>query len=471
MPRTPIHRLALLATTLCATAAAVIGLPVGTAHAHNSLVSSTPADGAQLDSPPVEITWVFDKTVPLDTLTVTLIDGSGVRTELKGSTHGPAGDNEVVTPLPELRPGAVSLRWRLVGPDGHAVTGRVQFTVAEVAAPTTVPAGPAVTPGPTATPSPDTGGEVYSTPSAVRWTLRYASYLAIVAVAGILLTTAFVWPGAGSHPLLRRLVSRSLSAIALLALVQLLVVASDISGKAPWSSFGSVDAATSTDAGLAFAIRIVLAAALGLVLFRQSIGQREVYWTAVSLPALGLLGTWAFAGHARSMRWSDVGVLTDVVHHAAAAAWIAGLAIVGWILIPTAEPEELVPGMRRFSRAAAISVALLVLTGLVQSLRLVGSPMDLLDARHGRYLAAKLALLAVMLGIASRNRHRINRRLDDSAQLGRHAGALRRGVFAEFAIGLAVIAVTAGMVVSPPSSGSVESGAPRGSTTPLYYMT
>jgi putative copper export protein len=89
--------------------------------------------------------------------------------------------------------------------------------------------------------------------------------------------------------------------------VQLLVVASDISGKAPWSSFGSIDAATTTDAGMAFAIRIVLALTMWLLLFQYRTVHPDVYWTAVSFPGLGLLATWAFAGHSRSMRWPAVG--------------------------------------------------------------------------------------------------------------------------------------------------------------------
>jgi len=196
------------------------------------------------------------------------------------------------------------------------------------------------------------------------------------------------------------------------------------------------------------------------VLFRAVIVHRDVRWTAVSLPGLGLLATWAFAGHARSMRWPAVGVATDVTHHAAAAAWIAGLAIVGWVVIPTTTADVMAPSVRRFSRVAAISVVVLVVTGLVQSVRLVGSPTDLLDADHGRYLVAKIVVLAAMLGIANANRRRIDHRLDDPAHVERHIGTLRRAVVAEFAIGLVIVAITAAMVVSPPSSSQIEEGAP-----------
>src|SRR5688572_12555203 len=118
-----IRRLLLLLVAV----AAVVSLAPGIASAHNSLDSSNPADGALLDAAPGEIRWSFAKSVPLDTLTVILVDASGVRTEIGGSTHG-STDSEVVTPLPTLPGGETTVRWRLVGPDGHPVTGRVTFT-------------------------------------------------------------------------------------------------------------------------------------------------------------------------------------------------------------------------------------------------------------------------------------------------------------------------------------------------------
>ena len=182
MPRTLLRRLILLALALGAVVASV-ALPAGTAWAHNTLLSSDPADGAALSLAPSQITWVFDNPVPLETMTVTLIDANGARSDLSGSTHGAAGDTEVVTPLPSLQPGPVSLRWRLVGPDGHPITGRVDFTVTAPtpttidSTATTVPNIAATTPPPT-TPavvdesSLDQGDGTYSTSSFARWVLR-----------------------------------------------------------------------------------------------------------------------------------------------------------------------------------------------------------------------------------------------------------------------------------------------------------
>ncbi len=478
MPRTPFHRFALIAFAAFATAAFAIGLPTGTASAHNTLLGSDPADGATLATAPTQITWQFDLAVPLETMTVTLIDATGARSELAGSVHGPAGDTEVVTPLPVLDAGPVSLRWRLVGPDGHPITGRVDFTITgapSTGAPsTTAPATAAdsattttLTPAPESIAEPDTGE--FSTPSGLRWLLRYGSYLAILAAVGILLTSAWVWPAAGTHPVLRRILSTSLIATAGLAFAQALVVASDVSGKAPWASLGSIDAATTTDAGMAFMIRIALALSMWIVLFQYRLANSDVYWTAVSLTGIGLLATWAFAGHSRSMRWPAVGVATDVAHHAAAAGWIAGLAIVGWVAIPTTTPDVLVPVVRRFSRVAATCVAVLVITGVVQSIRLVGSPGALFDVDHGRYLAVKVAILVAMLGIANANRRRVDARLHQPSDLPNHLGALRRAVVAEFAIGLVIIGLTAAMVVSPPAT-STTAAAPPEPSTPVNYI-
>ena len=470
MPHSHTRRLALAVLTIFLFVGTAVGLSSGTALAHNTLLSSDPADGATFALAPTQITWQFDNAVPLESMTVTLIDASGARSELGGSTHGAAGDTEVVTPLPALLPGSVSLRWRLVGPDGHPVTGRVDLTLT---APTTVVSTATTTPTTAAVieeTSLDRGDGAYSTSTGARWILRYASYLAIMAAVGILLTAAYVWSGAGTHPILRRILSRALLATAILGILQLLVLASDVSGEAPWASFGSIDAATTTDAGMAFALRIALALSMWLVLFHARIAQPDVYWTAVSIPGLGLLGTWAFAGHSRSMRWSEIGVITDIAHHSAAAAWIAGLAIIGWIVIPKTKVDVMVPAVRRVSKVAATSVAVLVVTGLIQTVRLVGNPGDLLDVNHGRFLAAKVVVLAAMLGIANANRRRVEHRLNDSAQLSHHVGGLRQAVLAEFAIGLVIVAITAAMVVSPPSSNQSGAGAPTDFNSHVYYI-
>jgi copper transport protein len=126
--------------------------------------------------------------------------------------------------------------------------------------------------------------------------------------------------------------------------------------------------------------------------------------------------------------------------------------------------------VRNFSRVAAICVGVLIVTGLMQTVRLVGNPTNLLDVNHGRYLVAQVAVLAAMLGLANANRRRVDARLNNPTTIDRHLGALRRSIFTEFAIGLVIVAITAAMVVSPPATSQVETGAPTANQSELYYI-
>jgi len=467
------------------------------ASAHNTLLSSDPAEGATLASAPTQMTLVFDKSVPLNTLSIEMIDATGVRTDLSGFVHGPNGDTEVLAPLPSLSPGGVTLRWRLVGADGHPITGRVSFTIAAPPAttlpapPTTVaPTGdtttsiaatpvttiaatptttPAATPTTVVVPTASAGGgfsEPWMTPDWIRWLLRFGSYVAILAIGGVIAVTALVWAPAWNHPLIQRVVRSALAVTLAATVLQVLVIASDVQGTPPWSAWSGVAGALETDAGTAFMIRIALVAVLTWLMFMARIDLDENRWSLASVGLLGLLATWAFAGHSRSMRWSLIGVPVDVAHHAAAAAWIGGLAIIGLIAIRECSPDELKEIVSKFGRLASVSVAVIVGTGIVQSIRLVGSPTQLFSANHGRFLVLKVVVLGAMLKVADINRQRVARRFGSRAVTPRRAVEnLRRAMGTELAVGLLVIAVTAAMVVSPPAVAQGASGTSSAATS------
>ncbi len=451
---------------LLLTSIASVVLVANPVSAHNTLLSSDPVEGAVLDVAPTQLTLDFGKAVPLDTLSIEIIDATGVRSDLVGSTHGSNGETEVLTPLPVLSPGEMTLRWRLVGPDGHPITGRISFTIA--ATPATTLATPIMTADPAATPpvaatttappasttesTSDGFDEPWTTPDGVRWLLRFGSYLAIMAIGGVIATTAFVWRRAWDHPLIRRSVVWALAAILVAAITQLLVIASDVKAAPPWAASSGIPAALETDAGRALAIRIVLVVVLAWAMFMARTPSEESRWKLSTALLLGLLATWAYSGHSRSMRWSLLGVPLDVAHHAAAAAWIGGLAIIGLVAIRESNAEELIDSVNRFARLAATSVALIVGTGALQAIRLVGSPGRLFAADHGKYLVLKLLVLGVMLKVADVNRQRVSRRFRSTSTTTPLAVEnLRRAMGTEFAVGLVVVAVTAAMVVSPPA--------------------
>lgn len=454
--------------------AVVAMLSPAVARAHNTLVSTDPVDGAVLDSAPLSITWVFENPVPLDSMTVTLIAASGERTELSGFSHGAEGEMVVVTPFPDLADGSVTARWRLVGSDGHPITGRITFDVSPPAvsdsgapsdaigeAPVTAVGAGAADPGVIEDVADD-----YSTPSALRWVLRYGSYLAIFAVVGILGIASGVWPAVAEVRGVRSVFGGALVAIVVAALAQLAVLVSDLTGAAPWSSLGALGSAAASTAGVALMVRIVLVGVIALVVFSMDVVNVEVRRAAILCSGVALLGTWAFAGHAASMRWSTVGVLADVVHHGAAAVWVMGLLIVAALAIPMASAQDRVEIVRRFSGVAAVCVSLLVVTGSVQAVRLVGNPMRLIDTGHGRLLVAKLVAVAAMVAIAAANRSRVHRSLVD--RQSSPTDQLRRAMLVEFTIGLAVLAITAALVVSPPGTAAEDDRTPTERSSNVY---
>lgn len=109
---------------------ALLGLATP-AFAHNSLVSSTPANEATVDSTPSTIKLTFDQPVQkgedLNTVSVKGPDNTGWKT-------GPVDveSNVVSASLDELGPkGAYTVAYRIISADGHPVTGEVAFTLAK----------------------------------------------------------------------------------------------------------------------------------------------------------------------------------------------------------------------------------------------------------------------------------------------------------------------------------------------------
>jgi copper transport protein len=106
----------------------------------------------------------------------------------------------------------------------------------------------------------------------------------------------------------------------------------------------------------------------------------------------------------------------------------------------------------RFSRLAAIAVALLLLTGIVQSVALVGSVGAFFDTAYGRLVLAKIALFAVSLGAFNRRRllPRLRRVEGGGEEPERAAALLRRSVAFEVGLALVVLAVASVLVATDP---------------------
>ncbi|MBM7818131.1 methionine-rich copper-binding protein CopC [Cellulosimicrobium cellulans] len=110
--------------------AALATLTAAPASAHDRILSSDPADGAQLATPPTAITLTFN-TEPLPVEPQVVVSDSAGTVVTQGA---PAIDGSTATfaldPAVALGGDTYTVAWRVVSSDGHPIEGTFAFTVA-----------------------------------------------------------------------------------------------------------------------------------------------------------------------------------------------------------------------------------------------------------------------------------------------------------------------------------------------------
>ena len=110
--------------------ASVLALGISVAHAHATLKTSTPADGASLPASPQNVTLAFSEPVKVTMLQLQKVGGD--KQDLKPLPT--KADATITVPAPTLAIGQYTVSWRVLSDDGHVMTGQVAFGVG-VAAP------------------------------------------------------------------------------------------------------------------------------------------------------------------------------------------------------------------------------------------------------------------------------------------------------------------------------------------------
>jgi copper transport protein len=236
-----------------------------------------------------------------------------------------------------------------------------------------------------------------------------------------------------------------------------------------------LDHTVRTRFGNAWALRILLLLILAVLLVwsrREAEQTPKGAWLAVAASATGLAVTPALSGHAAAGPAAAVGAVVGVVHFSAAAVWFGGLVLLGTCLLPRAE-GELLGAVARFSSVAFTAMVVIVVTGMVQGWRQVGSLQALGHTVYGRLLVVKVAaFLLLLIAVAGQSRRLVRRKLTARVLIGapdrRGPGAalpgltddarslwlLRRLVLAEVIIAIVVLAVTALLGIAlPPRAG------------------
>lgn len=426
----------------------LVGFMPSPALAHNSLVDSNPKNGASLASAPLEWTLTFKNDVPLSSASGEVIDSSGVRIALPSPRHG-ADQKQVVFSLPQNLTGSITARWKLVNTDGHVVTERVTFTVG-IAATSTPGAGATTT---SVGSAPVVSSPVMTTESSgpsstsesIRFLLRLAGYVAVLVYGGLvvnlLLTGSTMW----SMVHVQRAAIVSSAVLALAPLLQLLVFLDDTHETGVLGSFTKIFDSFDTTAGSMLLVRFVI----GVAILAAVAGRLNLVSPAVhSLSGLYVFSL-AYVGHSRSMAWPVLGVPVDVVHTASVAVWLGGLSVFALLVAPGLSAEQVLEGFRRFGRVAQWAVVLIVVTGVIQTLRLHTTLVTLLTESHGRWLALKLVVVAMMLRVGDINRRRMLRNLpEESDVVSSHVAMVRRASLTEVALGGVVMLLTTVLVTS-----------------------
>jgi putative copper resistance protein D len=231
--------------------------------------------------------------------------------------------------------------------------------------------------------------------------------------------------------------------------------------------------ATQTSLGKAWQVRMAaLAATLPLAMLQRRWANRPVL-LATALAAGVALATLAWAGHgaAGDGTAGTIQLAADIVHLLAAGVWIGALVAFTLLLIwshaissrGNGPSEEHIAtthhALEKFSVTGSIVVGLLIATGVVNSVMLVGiaNAPHLLASLYGQLLAAKLAVFGVMVLLAAGNRFRLTPALERARSAGNMdapLAALRRSLLLETGAGLVVLGLVAWLgTLSPPLSG------------------
>ena len=196
----------------------------------------------------------------------------------------------------------------------------------------------------------------------------------------------------------------ALAAAAAMAVAWLVLAARQMAGALDLTAL--TQTVTATLFGRLFVLRMAALAVLPFVFRRHAKPAALLALIALILPA----GT-SHAAAASPAGFALIGASLDAVHLAMAGFWIGGLAAL--IQLHHRKYPNILLALSLFSEWAMIAVLLLVMTGLIDGASILLGAPGKPSLLYMTVLAGKLALVAVMLGLAAMNRFRLMPRGQD----------------------------------------------------------
>ncbi len=459
----------------------------GPAAAHAELVSTAPANGAEVTRPPADLQLVFSEPVKPVKGSFDLRDEDDRRVAVVQPT---AQAKTLRTPLPAgLGPGFYLFNFRVVSADNHPISGSVAFSVtkpAKAAAKATPKARPTAEPtavaaagghsghGGTAIGIPAVGTGVHAghaehAPLAgTAGVVRGISYAGAVLLLGVPAFALLCMPASRRDKRLWSAAALGAGLVVAAAAAALPVQAAQLAGTGIGGAFseGRLSEVIDSRFGGAILWRLGLVAALVALLVVAARRPGRLPVVGAVLAAGGVALTYARIGHPGAGSRPELTMPADAIHLLAVAVWLAGLLVLASRVLPR-PPADCAAVLARWSRVATVAVAVLVVTGVFQAAWRLRRFSALVDTEYGRWVLAKSIVLGGMLVLASLGRHKVRAMVIAAPPRALRAGAslgaalaeprpdpdqirLRRGVAFELALGGLVLILTAFLTATPP---------------------
>ncbi len=441
---------------LIASVVAMIALAAAPgAFAHAILKESSPGNDSVLRRSPPAILLSFNEAVETAFGSIRVYDCSGKRVD-SGKITRP-GERTVSALIGQLPHGTYTVTWRVISADSHPVAGAFVFHVgsAERARSCKKVFGKG---------TPGSVNALFKGARAVDFALILLVVGGAVALAVVLRSAAVTLRGR-----LYRILAGLATALVVAAILCIVLQGAVAGGFGVREAFrwNTVDAVLQTRFGKAFLFQTAFAAAVALVAFARGRVRSAVLGAFVLVPAVCILPTLSAAGHARTS--GSVALVADVTHLTAASVWVGGLAFTLLALIRAGDDRwplaaRAVPV---FSALAVVSVATLVLAGVLRGYEEVRGWHGLWDTTYGLLLLAKVALVLPLLALGAYNNHYAVPRLRKQIASLVEQRRFLRAAGAELAIMAVIVGVTSVLVSEPPAKASINPPKLFSTTAPI----
>lgn len=363
----------------------------GTAFAHATLVSAEPAAGLRLGVCPRRVRLLFSEEIEPSLARIAIVAGDGHSTALVvgGDPHDV---HAVIAPVGCLGAGSYRVAWRVVSADGHPVGGSYVFSLG--AGTTSVPRAVAF--------GDETVSQSQMSPSvagapAVPALVRGLALGTLMSFAGLLFFSdrklgVFSASGAPGSRLAMWL--GVLAPLLLIANFALWVMNADAGHLL---SRDSISAATASGVGRVEIWRVALAM---LALWALALVRRPRLALFLAIAALLVSGA---SGHSAALHpaWA---IPAKALHLIAGAAWIGGLL---WLIVLDHTDAMFAAEAARVSSVALVAVVAVTISGVVQSLLFLATPLDLVRSAYGAIILAKIAGTLLLIAFGAYHRYRV----------------------------------------------------------------